>query len=51
VYVDVKYLPQMPDEDQCTDLFVAVDRATRRVYVEILKETSRQPPPTASSSA
>ena len=29
VHVDVKYLPQMPDEDQRTYLFVAIDRATR----------------------
>jgi len=37
-YVDVKSLPQMPDENQRTYLFVAIDRATRWVYVEILKD-------------
>jgi len=40
VHVDVKYLPQMPDESHRTYLFAAIDRATRRVYVEILKDKS-----------
>jgi len=40
VHVDVKYLPQMPDEDQRTYLFAAIDRATRWVYVEIRKDKS-----------
>jgi len=40
VHVDVKYLPQMPDQDQRTDLFAAIDRATRWVYVEILADKS-----------
>ena len=40
VHVDVKYLPQMPDEDQRTYLFAAIDRATRWVYVEILQDKS-----------
>jgi len=40
VHVDVKYLPQMPDQDQRTYLFVAIDLATRWVYVEILKDKS-----------
>ncbi len=34
--MDVKYLPQMPDEDARPYLFAAIDRATRWVYVEIL---------------
>ena len=46
VHVDINYLPQMPDADQRTYLFAAIDRATRWVYVE-----SHQPPPAASSSA
>ena len=37
VHVDVKYLPQMPDQDPRTYLFAAIDRATRWVYVEILR--------------
>ena len=40
VHVDVKYLPQLPDEDQRRYLFAAIDRATRWVYVEILPEKS-----------
>ena len=35
VHVDVKYLPQMPDETARKYLFVAIDRATRWVYMEI----------------
>lgn|GEM_PF-2407074 len=29
VHVDVKYLPQLLDQNQRTDLFAAIDRATR----------------------
>lgn len=36
--MDLKYLPQMPDEDQRTYLFAAIDRATRWVFVEILPD-------------
>jgi transposase InsO family protein len=35
VHVDVKYLPQMPDETSRKYLFAAIDRATRWVYMEI----------------
>ena len=35
VHVDVKYLPQMADEDRRRYLFVAIDRATRWVYVRL----------------
>ena len=35
VHIDVKYLPQMPDETQRRYLFVAIDRATRWVFVQI----------------
>ncbi len=40
VHVDVTYLPQMPDQDQRRYLFAAIDRATRWVYGEILKDNS-----------
>ena len=40
VHVDVKYLPQMPGQDQRRYLFAAIDRAIRWVYVEILKDKS-----------
>ena len=35
LHVDVKYLPQMPDEQRRRYLFVAIDRATRWVFVRI----------------
>jgi transposase InsO family protein len=35
VHIDVKYLPQMPDETARRYLFVAIDRATRWVFVQI----------------
>jgi len=38
--VDVKSLPQRPDENQRTYLFVAIDRATHWVYVERLQNQS-----------
>ena len=40
VHVDIKYLPQMPDEQQRRYLFVAIDRATRWVYLEIYADQS-----------
>ena len=38
VHVDLKYLPRMPDETERKYLYVAIDRATRWVYVEILDD-------------
>jgi transposase InsO family protein len=35
VHVDVKYLPQMADEDKRRYLFVAIDRATRWVFIAV----------------
>lgn len=35
VHLDVKDLPQMPDEKKRRSLFVAIDRATRWVFVQI----------------
>jgi transposase InsO family protein len=35
IHVDYKYLPRMPDESQRRYLFVAIDRATRWVYLEL----------------
>jgi transposase InsO family protein len=40
VHVDIKYLPQMPDERQRRYLFVAIDRATRWVFVQIKSSKS-----------
>ena len=33
--MDVKYLPQMADQDRRRHLFVAIDRATRRVFIRV----------------
>jgi transposase-like protein len=41
-HIDIKYLPQMPDEAQRKYLFVAIDRATRWVYFRIYAEQSEQ---------
>jgi transposase InsO family protein len=35
VHIDIKYLPQMPDETSRRYLFVAIDRATRWVFLHI----------------
>jgi len=35
IHIDVKYLPRMPDEKERQYLFVAIDRATRWVHLEI----------------
>lgn len=35
IHIDYKYLPQMPDETRRRYLFVAIDRATRWVYIEL----------------
>ncbi|MFB9887344.1 IS481 family transposase [Balneatrix alpica] len=36
IHMDVKYLPQMPDESHRRYLFVAIDRASRWVFAQIL---------------
>ena len=33
--MDIKYLPQMPDETSRRYLFVAIDRATRWVFAQL----------------
>ena len=38
VHIDIKYLPQMPEETHRRYLFVAIDRATRWVYFRIYKD-------------
>lgn len=40
VHVDIKYLPQMPDERSRRYLLVAIDRATRWVFVRIYPNQS-----------
>ena len=38
--MDIKHLPQMPDEEQKRYLYVAIDRATRWVYLEVRRSQS-----------
>jgi hypothetical protein len=40
LHIDIKYLPQMPDEVGRRYLFVAIDRATRWVYMDIYADQS-----------
>jgi transposase-like protein len=40
LHIDIKYLPQMPDEDHRRYLFVAIDRATRWVFFRIYRTQS-----------
>jgi transposase InsO family protein len=40
LHVDIKYLPQMPDEAAHRYLFVAIDRATRWVFMHIYADQS-----------
>jgi transposase InsO family protein len=40
IHVDVKYLPKMPDEENRKYLFVAIDRASRWVYLDIFPDKS-----------
>ena len=35
IHIDIKYLPQLPDETSRRYLFVTIDRATRRVFMHI----------------
>ncbi|THU02835.1 IS481 family transposase [Lampropedia puyangensis] len=42
IHVDIKYLPQMPGEAHRRYLFVAIDRATRWVFVHIYADQSEQ---------
>ena len=42
VHVDIKYLPQMPDEKARRYLFVGIDRATRWVFVRIYADQSER---------
>ncbi len=37
IHIDVKYLPQMADETSRRYLFVAIDRATRWIFIRIFK--------------
>ena len=38
IHVDIKYLPNMPNDPQKRYLLVAIDRATRWVYLEVIDD-------------
>src|SRR5690625_5550366 len=40
LHLDIKHLPRMPGEDQKRYLYVAIDRATRWVYLEVRRSQS-----------
>jgi len=40
IHIDIKYLPQMADESRRRYLFVAIDRATRWVFVQVRNSKS-----------
>jgi len=40
IHIDIKYLPHMPDESSRRYLFVAIDRATRWVFINIYADQS-----------
>ena len=42
LHMDIKYLPQMPDEKERRYLFVAIDRATRWVFMHIYANQSER---------
>jgi len=42
LHIDIKYLPQMPDESTRRYLFVAIDRATRWVFLRIYRDQSER---------
>jgi len=42
IHIDIKYLPQISDEKNRSYLFVAIDRATRWVFMEIFPDKSTE---------
>ena len=42
IHIDVKYLPKMPDEDKRSYLFVAIDRASRWVFMAFYPDKSAE---------
>jgi len=42
LHIDIKFLPQMPDERQRRYLFVAIDRATRWVFMRTYRDQSER---------
>ena len=42
IHIDIKYLPRMPDEEQRKYLFVAIDRATRWVFLAVYPDQTQE---------
>jgi transposase InsO family protein len=42
IHIDIKYLPRMPDETSRRYLFVAIDRASRWVFLHIYDDRSEE---------
>jgi transposase InsO family protein len=42
LHIDIKYLPQMPGENRRRYLYVAIDRATRWVYMRIYRDQTEK---------
>ena len=42
IHIDIKYLPQMPDESSRSYLFVAIDRATRWVFLRTYRDMTEK---------
>jgi transposase InsO family protein len=42
IHIDIKYLPRMPDETSRRYLFVAIDRASRWVFLHIYDDQSEE---------
>src|SRR5437764_5301394 len=42
LHIDIKYLPQMPDETRRRYLFVAIDRATRWVFMRSYRDQTER---------
>jgi transposase InsO family protein len=42
IHIDIKYLPQMPDESSRSYLFVAIDRATRWVFIHVYADMTEK---------
>jgi transposase InsO family protein len=42
IHMDIKYLPQMPDQSSRSYLFVAIDRATRWVFMHVYPDQTEK---------
>ncbi|MCP4055226.1 MAG: IS481 family transposase [Mesoflavibacter sp.] len=42
IHIDIKYLPKMPDEKKHSYLFVAIDRASRWVFIKVFPDKTAE---------